>query len=55
MPPHSPLMCGVGPTLLASSVWIAGGDYMGERIESKGSSPSFALAHWQEAARYKGN
>ena len=39
----------------SKSVWIAGGDYMGERIESKGSSPSFALAHWQEAARYKGN
>ena len=38
----------------SKSVWIAAGDYMGERIEAKGSSASSALAHWHEAARYKG-
>jgi hypothetical protein len=39
----------------SKSVWIAVGTYMGERIESKGSSESSAVAHWREAARYKGN
>jgi hypothetical protein len=38
----------------SKSVWIAVGDYMGESIESKGSSESSAAAHWREAARYKG-
>jgi hypothetical protein len=39
----------------SKTVWIAAGDYMGERIESKGSSQSAAAAHWREAARYKDN
>lgn len=38
----------------SKSVWIAVGEYMGQRIEVKGSSRSSALAHWEEAARYKG-
>jgi hypothetical protein len=37
------------------TVWIAIGEYMGERIETKGSSQSSAAAQWKEAARYKGN
>ena len=39
----------------SKSVWVAVGDYMGKRIETKGSSASSAAAHWAEAARYKGN
>jgi hypothetical protein len=39
----------------SKTVWIAVGDYMGERIETKGSSQSSAATHWREAARYKGN
>ena len=39
----------------SKTVWIAVGEYMGNRIEAKGSSPSSAAAHWSEAARYKGN
>lgn len=35
--------------------WIAVGDYMGERIEIKGSSEFAAVAHWRKAARYKGD
>ncbi|WP_165900028.1 hypothetical protein [Borborobacter arsenicus] len=38
----------------SKTVWIAVGDYMGQRIEVKGSSRTSALAHWREAARYKG-
>ena len=39
----------------SKSVWIAVGDYMGERLEAKGSSASSAAKHWREAAQYKGN
>jgi hypothetical protein len=39
----------------SKSVWIAVGDYMGERLETKDSSASTALKRWQEAARYRGN
>jgi hypothetical protein len=39
----------------SKTVWIARGEYMGEQLESKGSSQSSAAAHWREAARYKGN
>ena len=38
----------------SKSVWIAVGTYMGERLESKGSSESSAAAHWAAAAKYKG-
>lgn len=37
------------------TVWIAVGEYMGERVEVKGRSESSAIAAWREAARYKGN
>jgi hypothetical protein len=33
-------------------VWIAVGDYMGERIEAKGSGRNSALAAWRQAARH---
>ena len=39
----------------SKSVWIAVGDYMGERIEAQGSSASVAARHWAGTARYKGN
>jgi hypothetical protein len=39
----------------SKTVWIAVGEYMGERIEVKGSSQSSAARAWQEAARYRGN
>jgi hypothetical protein len=39
----------------SKSVWIAVGDYMGQRFEVKGSSPTSAAKHWAEAARYRGN
>ena len=39
----------------SKSVWIAVGEYMGERLETKGPSESAAVKHWREAARYKGN
>jgi hypothetical protein len=39
----------------SKSVWIAAGDYMDEHIEVKARTKSAAVAHWQEAARYKGN
>ncbi len=37
------------------TVWVASGDYIGEPLETKGSSMTSALAHWRDAARYKGN
>jgi hypothetical protein len=39
----------------SKSVWIASGDYMGESIQTKGSSERAAAAHWRDAAHYKGN
>lgn len=39
----------------SKSVWIAVGEYKGERIEVKGRSEYSALKGWREAARYKGN
>lgn len=39
----------------SKSVWIAVGEYHGERLEAKGSSASSAANNWREAARYKGN
>jgi len=39
----------------SKSVWIAVGDYMGERIEVKDRSPTAAAKWWAEAARYRGN
>ncbi len=39
----------------SKTVWIAVGDYMGERLEAQGRSESTAAHRWSEAARYKGN
>jgi hypothetical protein len=39
----------------SKTVWIAVGEYMGRRIEVKGSSASSAAKWWAEAARYHGN
>jgi hypothetical protein len=39
----------------SKTVWIAVGDYEGQRIETKGQSETQALASWREAARYRGN
>ena len=39
----------------SKSVWVAVGEYMGERLEVKGSTESQATSAWREAARYKGN
>jgi hypothetical protein len=38
----------------SKTVWVAVGDYMGERIEVKGSSANVA-AKWVDAARFRGN
>ena len=39
----------------SKSVWVAVGDYMGERIEAKDTSAGSALKRWKEAATYRGN
>jgi hypothetical protein len=39
----------------SKSVWIAVGEYMGERLDVKGTTESQAANNWREAARYKGN
>lgn len=39
----------------SKSVWVAIGDYMGERIETKGSSVNSALTAWKNTATYRGN
>ena len=38
----------------SKTVWVAVGDYMGERIEVQGSSANVA-ANWVDAARFRGN
>jgi len=40
---------------MSKSVWIAVGDFNGERIEVKARSESAAVAHWREAAQYRGH
>jgi hypothetical protein len=39
----------------SETVWIAVGEYGGERIETRGPSERTATARWREAARYRGN
>jgi hypothetical protein len=39
----------------SKTVWVAVGEYKGERIETKASSESAAAKHWEGAARYRGN
>jgi len=34
----------------SKSVWVAVGDYLGERIETNGRSAGSALALWKDAA-----
>lgn len=46
--------CSVTVYQKSKSVWIAVGDYMGERIETKGSSAGSALTAWKNAATYRG-
>ncbi len=38
----------------SKTVWVAVGEYMGERIEVKGRTQTQALGQWREAARYRG-
>jgi len=46
--------CSVTVYQKSKSVWIAVGDYTGERIESKGGSAGSALTAWKSAATYRG-
>jgi hypothetical protein len=39
----------------SKTVWIAVGEYLGEQIETKGSSYRTAVARWRESARYRGD
>lgn len=39
----------------SKTVWIATGEYMGVRIETKGPSENAAVKLWREAAQYRGN
>jgi hypothetical protein len=39
----------------SNAVWLAVGDYRGERIEAKGSSADVAANYWADAARFKDN
>ena len=36
------------------TVWIAVGDYMGERLETRGKSERDAVGRWSEAVRNEG-
>jgi hypothetical protein len=37
----------------SKTVWVAVGDYRGERIEVKGSSANNAAQHWVSAAHFR--
>ena len=39
----------------SKTVWIAVGDYMEQRLETKDTSKGAAVKRWCEAARYRGN
>ena len=39
----------------SKTVWVAFGDYRGERIEVKGSSADIAAKYWADAARVRDN
>ena len=39
----------------SKTVWVAVGDYIGERIKVKGSSANVAAKRWVEAVRFRGN
>jgi hypothetical protein len=40
---------------VSKSVWIASGEYMGQRIDTKDRTASSAAKRWREAATYRGN
>ena len=46
--------CQVNVHQKSKSVWIAVGDYMGARVETKGRSANAALGLWADAASYRG-
>jgi len=39
----------------SQTIWVAVGNYMGERLEAQGRNEAKALRHWYEKARYIGN
>jgi hypothetical protein len=47
--------CSITISHQSRTVWIAVGDYMGKRIEIKGSSANNAALHWVDAAHFRGN
>jgi hypothetical protein len=47
--------CAITISHPSKTVWVAVGDYMGERIEVKGSSANNAVKYWVDAARFRGN
>lgn len=38
----------------SKTVWIAKGEYMDKYVEVKGPIRSSAIAHWRDAAHYRG-
>lgn len=40
---------------VSKSVWIASGEYMGQRFDAKDRTASTAAKRWKEAATYRGN
>jgi hypothetical protein len=47
--------CTIAISHPSKTVWVAVGDYTGERIKVKGSSANAAAKRWVEAARFSGN
>jgi hypothetical protein len=47
--------CIVSVHQLSKSVWIAVGDYLGNRIEVKSRTANSAITLWCDAAKYRGN
>jgi hypothetical protein len=47
--------CRISVHQKSKSVWIAVGNYLGERVEVKGRSETQAVSAWREAAQYRGN
>ena len=39
----------------SKNMWVAVGEYMGQRIEITDRSPTAAAKLWTETARYRGN
>jgi hypothetical protein len=47
--------CSIAISHPSRAVWIVVGDYMGKRIEVKGSSGNVAARHWVKAAHFRDN